>query len=625
MLPSNLFFFDTETQIDKKLSDTKNEYNKLLFGWIIAGRYEEGKVSRRKEIYFETIEQFWKALESRLLKGKTLYVFAHNLGFDLTIVDFWRISETKGFDINFFVTEDPPTIFGFKWKDCDVIMLDTLNFFRQSLATLGESVGIKKGKMPKTRTKTKAFINYGLTDVKILEHTISNLLDFIREEDLGGLGFSGPSIAMSAYKRRFMTHKIHLHDRKNVCQLERDSYYGGLVHNYFIGRVREPLLYCVDINSLYPSMMLKEFPTKLVGHQTTLSNSLLKEISKRYAVVARVELNNNKYPLPIRLDKKLCLALGRYETTLAGPELKRAIELNLITKVKEVAWYEKAPIFVDFVNYFWNKRKQFKQEGNEVYQTFTKLILNSLYGKFGQRGYQFEKLNNNTLRMIYELKGKELPKEYQDRETAEIFGFGSEKRILIGLEEQLTIRRIGNEVQIEIPIAEHFESFPLIASYVTSYGRERLRNLVAIAGNKQCYYVDTDSLFVTTLGLDRLKKAGEVDNKQLGKLKIESVESNCHFYCPKDYIFGSKVVMKGIRKDAIKIAEGEYEQLRFEGIKSVLKREPLPYILISKIKKKNYRRFSKGKTTKSGWTQYFNLPEDLNQAKEFDGLAYLFQ
>ena len=44
------------------------------------------------------------------------------------------------------------------------------------------------------------------------------------------------------------------------------------------------------------------------------------------------------------------------------------------------------------------------------------------------------------------------------------------------------------------------ESFPAIASAVTSYARAYLYNLIQIAGYHHCYYSDTDSLIVDKQG-----------------------------------------------------------------------------------------------------------------------------
>jgi hypothetical protein len=46
---------------------------------------------------------------------------------------------------------------------------------------------------------------------------------------------------------------------------------------------------------------------------------------------------------------------------------------------------ETAPIFDDFVNYFFEKAIEAQRLSDSARNTFYKLVLNNLYGKFGQR------------------------------------------------------------------------------------------------------------------------------------------------------------------------------------------------------------------------------------------------
>jgi hypothetical protein len=161
-----------------------------------------------------------------------------------------------------------------------------------------------------------------------------------------------------------------------------------------------------------------------------------------------------------------------------------------------------------------------------------------------------------------------------------------------------------------MPIGEHYESCPIIAAYVTSYGRSLLFNYCDIAGNNNVYYVDTDSLFVNEVGYRNLKRNNCINPYEIGKLKLESSDKQCIFFGPKDYLFNAKRKQKGIRQDAIKIGDSEYMQNQFEGLSSILKRGGEPFIKISWIIKCVSNMYTKGRTTKSGRILNFKFKDN---------------
>src|SRR5262245_60836449 len=128
--PANLLFFDTETLANKRSPKPNVERHSLWFGWMHYFRLEDGKRTREGRARFNTITQFWELLYKRLDKVRPLYVFAHNLGFDLTIIDFWQTCSIRDWDVEFFVIDDPPTMIGIKIKDSRVYFIDTLNYWR---------------------------------------------------------------------------------------------------------------------------------------------------------------------------------------------------------------------------------------------------------------------------------------------------------------------------------------------------------------------------------------------------------------------------------------------------------------------------------------------------------------
>lgn len=607
--PSSFLFFDTETQDDKQSGDVDSQHHRLWFGCYWCFRYEGAKPTRQKRGVFHSADDFWKVVKSRLDKARPLYVMAHNLGFDLTSVDFWNTAEEQGFNATYYVLEDPPLMISGELDGCRVVFLDTFNYWKSSVSAMGDSLGIPKKDFARSILTLKDAIPYCHRDVEIIANQVVKLLDFLNDNDLGTFGISAASLSMNIYKARFMNHKIFVHDRNSVLMLERASYYGGLVLNYYVGEVTDRKLYHYDVNSLYPSVMRNLYPTKLVwsGNDVPLNFPMFAD--KILGFIATVDLSSAVVTYPKRHAKKMCEVVGRVTTTLAGLEFATAITNGHVKKIHCMAAYELAPIMLDYVDYFWALRKQYKEAGDKVNEQFVKLMMNSLYGKFGMLGHQWIDYHHSVLCTIYEYYGVEMPDIYADDDYVPSISGTCQAWNAKGLAKPINLRYVTGKMQIQVPTGEHSESFCAIASFVTSYARCKLRSLIAKAGLRQVYYCDTDSLFVTELGHKRLSQSGEVNPNELGKLKLEGTADYALFNGPKDYIFGEVCKLKGISKRAKLLDDGRYEQLQFEGIKSILKRGGEAYIEIKTIRKKLTRQYTKGDVAGNGWTSPFKLTD----------------
>lgn len=606
--PSNFLFFDTETEGEKLTLKVPVERQRFWFGVALAYRYVNGVKTRQADCCFHTISEFWTFVKSRLDKSRPLYVFAHNLGFDLTIVDFWMLSQLLGITVTYAVLEDLPTFLECSWHGCKITFVDTLNYWRASLALLGKSFGVEKLTMPTRNNPMDQWEKYCRRDVEVISAAISGLVDYLTQNNIGPFALTAPSIAIKAYKHGFMDYEIFVHDNIQAIELERESYYGGLVSCYYIGDLVGKRVHHYDVNSLYPYCMLGDFPTKLVDVHYDISPRQLLKVMRKHGAAARVLIRTDDSVYPFKHRKKLLEVKGTFTTSLCGPELKEALVRDDVISVEYAAEYEMAPIFCRFIEHFWAERIRYKKEGAEVKQIFCKLLMNQLYGKFGQRGYEWTELNNRAIDIIYLERNLPVPECYKHNGFQPSIMWKQVPWFIIGSDDPVDVKNVGGLVQCRVSMGEHYESVPIIAAYVTAYARSYLHYLIDIAGKRNVYYCDTDSLFVTTTGKRALEYKGVIDNNKIGYLKHEGSYSNCSFYGPKDYSTDTKTVLKGVRPTAKHLGNNRYEQIQFEGLKGVFRREPLAYIDVSTINKHIRRIYTKGVVGSDGWVSPFTMP-----------------
>jgi len=262
-----------------------------------------------------------------------------------------------------------------------------------------------------------------------------------------------------------------------------------------------------------------------------------------------------------------------------------ALAHNHIEEVYTVAIYDHEPLFIDYVDFFYNKRLEAKASGNHADSFICKLFLNSFYGKFGQKGRIYRNVETDVsedYKVWYEVQAETLRKYFY--------------------------RQIGNLTQTIEGETEGQDSHPAIAAHVTAEARMYLWRLIQYAGIENVHYCDTDSLFTTAQGFQRLSPYLQTD--ELGALKLEDRAETLVIWGPKDYHFGDTAVQKGIRLDAEWLDSSTLKQLHFRSLKSLLALGDVSHPQMVYVTKHLDRTYKKGHVLRSGRTRPYDLPVD---------------
>ncbi len=410
---------------------------------------------------------------------------------------------------------------------------------------------------------------------------------FVDDNDLGCIAKTISGQAFNAFRFRFMGYEICIHDQDRANLIERESYCGGRVECWRVGeQPKTKQYYYVDVNSMYPFVM-KEFnyPVELQSHNKYNSiEEITSEINKGNGVIARVLIKTDKPYFPYRTKDKLIFPIGEFKTTLATPELKFALDNNLILEVYEANYYTMINIFTEYVNFFYENRLLAKKNKDKIHDTMYKLFLNGLYGKFGQLAENFE------------LDGE-----------ADINEIGVEYEYNADLGEKVQVKTFGGNRFIKTGEDEAFNSFPAIASHVTSNARMHLISFITKAGFNNVLYMDTDSLFVNEEGYKNLSEV--CSDSILGAIKLETQSNEVTINAPKNYKFGKIKKSKGIKNNKytvnFKTKDSEiidynilidrelspeeikdYLDKRFEGVTDIVQQEG--FISVKKLSEQDY-------------------------------------
>ena len=581
--PRHCIWFDTETYPVQIAPNTIKHV--LKFGWACYRRRSRGHKWGKPQWYrFTTLEQFWLWVTENINKKECLTMFAHNGSFDLPVLDAFNYLQDDGWKLKSAVIDSPPIIFKMHKEGRSIKFIDTLNIWRMSLAAIGKSINLPKKDMPEGWDDEKLGDEYCMRDVEIIMQAVIEWFDFLREHDLGGFAPTLASQAVRAYRHRFMKHKILIDDNEDALTMAREAYHGGRTECFFIGETTTPL-YQLDVNSMYPDIMSRcLMPTKLIGVFKRVKHLELHKLLKTHAVVAEVIIKTNEPVYSQYTNGKLIFPIGTFSATLSTPEILYALDNGHVVSIDKVAIYEHEIIFKDYVEYLYKIRQEYKAAGNDSSSNMAKIMMNSLYGKFGQRGRVYETTEQNDSKAIS--TWTEI-----DADTKQVIQY----RQFAGMVQQL----------IEEP--ESRDSHPAIAAHVTAYARIQMWEIYKQAGLENCYYSDTDCVVVNAIGYERLTDL--IDPNLLGMLKLEQTISHASIRGPKDYKFDGTERIKGVSKRAKWLGTNRVEQDQWAGLRGLMQKGDLTAPTTKTIIKNLKRVYTKGNVQDDGRVEPFERAE----------------
>lgn len=350
-------------------------------------------------------------------------------------------------------------------------------------------------------------VDYIKNDVTIM----AMALEIMFKEDLTKMTIG--SDALSNYKKMCYNFNkyfpiLHYEIDKDI----RQSYKGGFTYLNDCYKEKETGAGIVlDVNSLYPSVMMYERlpfgdPIYFDGkyEEDLLYPLYIQTISCSFELkenmIPTIQIKNNMSFIPNEYVKS---SDGDIVTlTLTNVDLDLFLKHYNIYNLKYHSGWKFRSIkglFTDYINYWSTKKIDAKKEKNGALYRIAKLMLNSLYGKFG--------LNPNVRSKYPTLEDGIVKYKMYPMETRE---------------------------PIYIPVASFITSY---ARYKTITTSQTIKDYSINKYGKDLYvYSDTDSIHCLFPDDNELKDIIEIDDYKLGAWKLESTFVKGKYIRQKCYI-----------------------------------------------------------------------------------------
>lgn len=366
---------------------------------------------------------------------------------------------------------------------------DSFALIPTSLEKAGLSF-VGRGKSGSHEDEGEELLKYCLEDCKLLFDVLCAFFGRIRDEG-GTVGLTAASLALKTWQKMLRDSGRRWTQNRDYIDEERLCYAGGAT---IVFKKRAENYNVFDVNSMYPGVMRDIFvPIGRARKYTRNCHRYLKREGFAKVLIHSPE----RYAPPTWkvIDGKLKFICGYIEGIYALNELRYFIECGCTVERFDwiVVYSKKEQLFKEYVERFYELRKQAKAIGDNVGNALYKLLLNSLYGKFAESEERDEFIIDPDQRLAG---------------VKQISGFESGIPIFSGKET------------VEL---SHVQ--PVVSAYITAGSRIHLHKLI-VENEDSIIYCDTDSLHTT---------ADYPISKELGDLDLDYRVVKGKYIAPKMY------------------------------------------------------------------------------------------
>ena len=480
---------------------------------------------------------------------------------------------------------------------------DSLVLFISSIKKLGISVNLPKLEIDYNSEINEQFIEYCYRDCEILSKALFNLIHFCYTEFNYIISIDDIPLTLPALAKRLFHNIIEQQYTKGIYnnlygysdsnqeieKLLRPFYYGGRVEVFDFNICHNG--YYNDFNSHYPNIMCEnEFP--IAPYKTYECNeqdvcwTYWKNDKRFFGAICSITENLDIPLIATKIKDKLVFAKGTKVCFLFRKEIDYLLSLK--QKVRLLVLFECHQL-IDLFSVFIKSAYRIKQENNvdSFEYLFSKILMNSLYGKFAEKK---EKEHIEIVHTLNDLSDDEL------------------KHILCYDDSDTYILRKTKE-------HKYIKTNIIYSMMITALARLKLHQYIVKSENP--HYSDSDSIVSKEL----------IENSlELGKMKPEFQFSKFQALGCKEYIIelqdkSNLIKMKGFGRISVEnfndfivnYKEGKRQNRMIGFMESFVRKLPFKTVLVyDKYKTNVYdkRWINSDLTTK---------PFDLNN-DDFDDL-----
>jgi len=380
--PPHLYVLDTET---RTVTEGEREVEALrLWCAKIIDRRARVAVDRSSVWTRGTSASgLARSVDQASVHRETLWLFAHNLAFDLVTTRLPLHLIEMGWAVgDFALSGDAPWMRMSKGRR-SLTLVDSVSYLPASIKDLGNMLGIAKPPLPRATASEATWLRRCRADVSILAAALCQLMDWHDREGRGYWSVSGTATAFGHMRQRIAAQTMVMDPSADAQRRDRAALYGGRRTVWRVGTFRARRYLEIDLAAAYPTAATTlAVPVRRAGayDRMPLDVPYLDQADVGLIADCRVEVPRPRYPL--RWQDQTWYPTGVFDTTLAGPELAAARERGELRSIGRCEWHRLEPVLGPWADWLLDQRATVNGEVPAVVRNSLRVWGRTVIGRF---------------------------------------------------------------------------------------------------------------------------------------------------------------------------------------------------------------------------------------------------
>lgn len=322
--PAHVIVLDAETR-SHRVGDDIHEVLRLWV-FVAADRREVRKGRPAEQVaYGTTADELARAVDKVTIGNKATRLFTHNLAFDLTVTRLVEHLVDLGWKLGQWSLTDRACWFRLRKGDRGLTLCDSTTWFPAGLDVVGQRVGLAKLPLPADDAPENDWWDRCCRDVLILWTALRQFMDWWDSAGLGNWSVTGNGCGWNAMRHRSARNVVLIRKGDDGSTFERQAIYGGRRDAQRWGDVPGGPFVTVDFADAYPTLAAEvRLPARRQGRFESWPINRIPNQDSSSQIMAECEVECDEPRYPFRAYGVIWYPVGRFRTTLCGPELAEA-------------------------------------------------------------------------------------------------------------------------------------------------------------------------------------------------------------------------------------------------------------------------------------------------------------
>jgi hypothetical protein len=265
---------------------------------------------------------------------KALWIYAHNLGFDLSTTRLLQNLVAAGWGVVDASLQGHAPWFRLELNGHHLTICDSWSWLPQALAAIGAKVGVRKPPLPGDDDGPAEWLARCQADVAILATAVNALMDWWDKYELGRWSITGTACGWNAFRHMPSPQSVIIDPDEDAVKFDRRAIYGGRRSVWRVGTMTNGPYLELDIVAAHPTVAAYcALPRERRSRFESLPVDSPLIDSRVYGIMAEVEIETDTPRWPMRWAGANWYPIGRFRTVLAGPDIAEAKRLGCLRAV----------------------------------------------------------------------------------------------------------------------------------------------------------------------------------------------------------------------------------------------------------------------------------------------------